>query len=57
MKITQEMRDAVFAENGRKAGKIGGPARAAALSPNRRKQIAKKAAQARWGKVKDESGK
>jgi hypothetical protein len=54
MKITQAMRDAVFSENGKKAGKIGGPARAAALSPKRRKQIAKKAAQARWGKRTDE---
>lgn len=54
MKITQEMRDAVFAENGRKAGKIGGPARAAALSPKRRKQIAKLGAQARWGKRADD---
>ena len=31
----------------------GGVARAAKLSPKRRKQIAKKAAQARWGKRTD----
>jgi hypothetical protein len=35
---------------GRKGGKIGGKARAAALTPRKRKQIAKKAAKARWGK-------
>ena len=31
-------------------GKKGGPARAASLSPERRKEIAKKAAQGRWRK-------
>ena len=35
---------------GRKGGLKGGKARAEALSPARRKAIAKKAAQARWGK-------
>ena len=35
---------------GSAAGKIGGPARAAALSPERRKEIAKAAANARWRK-------
>ncbi|MDD5308803.1 MAG: hypothetical protein PHU25_15925 [Deltaproteobacteria bacterium] len=34
---------------GRLGGKKGGPARAAKLSAKRRKAIAKKAAQARWG--------
>ena len=33
-------------------GKIGGPARAAALSPARRSRIARKAARARWAKRK-----
>ena len=33
-------------------GLIGGAARAAALSPAKRKQIAAKAARARWGKPK-----
>ncbi len=33
-----------------KGGKSGGPARAAALTPERRSEIAKKAAAARWGK-------
>jgi hypothetical protein len=35
---------------GRKGGKKGGPARAAALTPERRKEIAQKAVAARWGK-------
>lgn len=35
---------------GRKGGKKGGPARAAALTPARRKAIAQKAVAARWAK-------
>ena len=35
---------------GRLGGLKGGKARAAKLSPEHRKEIAKKAAQARWGK-------
>jgi hypothetical protein len=35
---------------GRKGGKAGGKARAAALSPKKKKAIAKKAADSRWGK-------
>lgn len=34
---------------GKLGGKKGGTARAAALSPKRRSEIAKKAAEARWG--------
>ena len=37
-----------LAEIGRKGGLKGGKARAARLSPKKRKQIAKKAAQTRW---------
>jgi hypothetical protein len=37
---------------GRRGGLKGGKARAASLSPVKRAQIAKKAAQARWGKDK-----
>jgi hypothetical protein len=37
---------------GRLGGKLGGPARAAALSAERRKEIAKKAIEARWNKAK-----
>ena len=35
---------------GRKGGKVGGPARAAALSAKERSAIAAKGAAARWGK-------
>lgn len=38
---------------GRLGGQKGGKARAEALSPAKRAQIAKKAAQARWGKKHD----
>jgi hypothetical protein len=41
---------AYFAKEGRKGGKKGGPARAAALSPERRSEISAKAAVARWAK-------
>ncbi len=40
---------------GRKGGKKGGPARAAALTPERRREIAQNAVAARWGK-KQEAG-
>ncbi len=36
---------------GRKGGKKGGAARAKALTPEQRKEIARKAAAARWGKA------
>ncbi len=42
---------------GRKGGKKGGLARAKALSPERRKEIAKLAVQARWKKAKLEKSK
>lgn len=48
--VSEAVRTAV-SDAARKAGQIGGPARAAALTPRRRKQIAKKAAKARWGKA------
>ena len=35
---------------GRKGGAKGGPARAAALTPERRREIARKAVAARWAK-------
>ena len=37
---------------GRLGGQKGGKARAESLSPRRRKQIAKKAAEARWAKLR-----
>jgi hypothetical protein len=39
-------------EYARKGGLIGGKARANALSPERRKEIAQKAARKRWSKAK-----
>ncbi len=42
---------------GKLGGKRGGPARAAALSPERRREIAKLAVQARWKKAKLEKSK
>ena len=48
---TGDAEDTPSAAPGRAVGgKIGGKARAEALSPRRRKQIAEKAAQKRWGK-------
>lgn len=37
---------------GKRGGQKGGPARAAALTPERRSEIAKKAAKKRWAKKK-----
>jgi hypothetical protein len=37
---------------GRKGGKKGGPARAAAMTPEERSESARKAVLARWAKVK-----
>lgn len=41
---------------GRLGGKKGGKARAEKLSPERRREIARKAAEARWGTVRSGSG-
>ena len=41
-------------ELGRLGGKVGGPARARKLSPKKRSEIARKAANARWEKAKGE---
>lgn len=49
----EELIKAAAAALGRKGGKKGGPARAKALTPKRRSEIAKKAAAARWSKKKD----
>lgn len=43
-------KDPAAVELGRKGGLIGGKARAASLTAKRRKEIAKKAAKARWNK-------
>lgn len=41
-------KDPTSVELGRRGGLIGGPKRAAKLSPERRSEIARKAAAARW---------
>jgi hypothetical protein len=41
-----------FAKMGSEGGKIGGRLRAEKLSPERRREIAKKAIAARWAKTK-----
>jgi hypothetical protein len=38
----------VMAELGRRGGKVGGKSRAAGMSPERRREIALKAARSRW---------
>ena len=46
----QPKKNPAAVELGRLGGKKGGPARAKALSPKRRKEIAKKAAAVRWAR-------
>jgi len=50
-KIPQGMRD-YLAKLGKKGGKKGGPARAAAMTPEQRSESARKAVNARWAKKK-----
>jgi hypothetical protein len=47
----QEPEMSVKARSGQKGGLKGGKARAAKLTPEQRKEIARKAAQKRWGKT------
>lgn len=47
----ERVKDAASVELGRLGGLIGGKARAAKLSPERRSEIARKAAEARWSKA------
>ena len=50
--IVRALRGAIKASSRVRAGKVaGGIARAAALSPERRSEIARKAAAKRWGKT------
>jgi hypothetical protein len=49
---TEKPKNPAAVELGRLGGLKGGVARAAALSPKKRSQIAAKAAEARWGKKK-----
>ena len=48
--VTDDGRDLAAVLLGRRGGLKGGPARAALLSPERRSEIAKRAADARWSK-------
>jgi hypothetical protein len=41
-----------LAKLGKKGGKKGGPARAAAMTPEQRSESARKAVQARWAKAR-----
>jgi hypothetical protein len=50
-KLPPDIRE-YFVREGRKGGLKGGVARAAALTPERRREIALKAIQARWAKRK-----
>jgi hypothetical protein len=57
--MTDDGRDLAAVLLGRRGGLKGGKARAASLSAERRKEIAERAAKARWdknGKTTDESG-
>ena len=49
----EEMRE-LARRLGRRGGKKGGPARRDKLSPERRKEIARKAAEARWAKKRQQ---
>jgi len=49
-----EEKNPAAVELGRLGGRKGGNARAEKLSPERRKEIAKKAAEARWAKKRRE---
>lgn len=46
----EDTRDPAAVELGRRGGLKGGPARAKKLSPERRSEIARRAAEQRWGK-------
>lgn len=50
VKVPSELR-AYLAKLGKKGGKRGGPARAAAMTPEQRSESARKAVQARWKKA------
>jgi hypothetical protein len=50
-RLPPDVRD-YFIKQGRKGGKLGGPARAAAMTPEERRESARKAVNARWAKQK-----
>lgn len=47
----EDTRDPAAVSLGRRGGLVGGKARAAALTPEQRRQIAQKAAAARWART------
>jgi hypothetical protein len=49
-----EVKNPAAVELGRLGGRKGGKARAEKLSPERRREIAKKAAEARWAKKRQQ---
>lgn len=53
--LTENGKNAAAVALGRLGGKKGGPARAKKLSKERRSEIAKKAAEARWSKEQQSS--
>ena len=53
VETTLDGKNAAAVALGRQGGLKGGKARAAALTAKRRKEIAQKAAAARWGTTKD----
>jgi hypothetical protein len=53
-KLPPEMRE-YLAKLGKKGGKKGGPARAAAMTPEQRSESARKAVTARWKRERDKS--
>ncbi|MBN8876170.1 MAG: hypothetical protein J0I32_01370 [Sphingobacteriales bacterium] len=52
--VNEDGKNAAAVALGRRGGLKGGKARAAALTPKRRAEIAKKAAATRWKKKKDD---
>ncbi len=50
-KLPPEVR-AFFVQQGKKGGKLSGAARMEKLTPEQRREVAKKAVQARWAKSK-----
>ena len=52
--VPKELRE-YLSKLGKKGGKKGGPARAAAMTPEQRSESARKAVMARWARVKPKS--
>jgi len=53
VRVTPAEVSRVMAAMGRKGGKIGGAARAASMTPQQRREVALKAARARWDAARD----